>query len=71
MSTTQGGLIDQIAAISKDERLSEVAVVIWMNGEAADSMATSKSRLEKLQLGKPTANAQQAAIDKLDLIINA
>ncbi len=71
LGKTQGGLVDQISALSKDERLGQVAVVVWMNGEVADAMSASKSHLEKQQLGKPTATAQQNAIDRLQLIIDA
>ncbi|HVT81658.1 MAG TPA: hypothetical protein VHM90_13510, partial [Phycisphaerae bacterium] len=71
LAVTQGGLVDQIDTLNKDERLGQVAVVVWMNGEVADSMKTSKSRLEKQQLTKPTTVAQQAAIDRLQLIIDA
>jgi hypothetical protein len=71
LAKTQGGLVDQITALSKDERLGQVAVVVWMNGEVSDAMSTSKSRLEKQQLNKPTATAQQNAVDRLQLIIDA
>jgi hypothetical protein len=71
LAKTQSGLMDRIETLNKDPDLSQVEVIIWMNQQVTESMDLSKSRLEKLQLGKPTASAQQAAIDRLQLIIDA
>jgi hypothetical protein len=71
LAITQGGLIDRINGLNKDPELGKIDVVVWMNQQVTESMDVSKTRLEKLQLGKLTASAQQAAVDRIQLIIDA
>jgi hypothetical protein len=71
LAKTQSGLMDRVDTLSKDPDLGQVDVVVWMNQQVTEAMGVSKSRLEKLQLGKQTASAQQASIDRLQLIIDA
>jgi hypothetical protein len=71
LAKTQSGLMDRVETLNKDPDLGQVDVVVWMNQQVTEVMSVSKTRLEKLQLGKQTASAQQAAIDRLQLIIDA
>ncbi len=71
VAKTQGGLMDRLKALSTDPKLREYEVVVWMNGQVAELMTTSKDRLSKAQLGPQTASVQQGAIDRIQLIIDA
>jgi hypothetical protein len=71
LAKTQSGLVDRVETLNKDPDLGQVDVVVWMNQQVTEVMGVSKTRLEKLQLGRQTASAQQAAVDRLQLIIDA
>src|SRR5262249_7874932 len=71
LGATQGGLIDRVNELSKDDKLKEYDVVVWMNGQVTESMDASKGLLAKANLGSPTTSAQQGAVDKLQMIIDA
>jgi hypothetical protein len=71
LATTQGGLAERINALSADEKLKEFTVVVWMNGQVVELMGTSKDRLAKTQLGPQVVSAQQGAIDRIGMIIDA
>ena len=71
LATTQGGLSDRINEMSKDDKLSQYEVVVWMNVQVVEAMDASKKRLEKTQMGMQLSSVQQQALDRIQLIIDA
>ncbi len=71
LAAKQSGLAGEIDSLSKDDRLKEFAVVIWMNKLIADSMHTSQDGLKQQTTGKEIADAQQNALDRIQDIIDA
>jgi hypothetical protein len=71
LASTQGGLADRINALSADDKLKAYDVIVWMNGQVTELMDDSRQRLTKAQLGKQVAAAQQGAIDRIQMIIDA
>jgi hypothetical protein len=63
--------MESVTTLSKDEDLSQIDVIVWMNGQVVESMSAAKGRVEKQQLGKSLAGSQQQAVDRLQLIIDA
>ncbi|MGN6369671.1 MAG: hypothetical protein ACTHN5_15535, partial [Phycisphaerae bacterium] len=71
LAAKQGGLAGQIEGLSKDDRLKDFAVIVWMNKQIADSMHTSQKGLRASDMGRELADAQQNAIDRIQDIIDA
>ena len=67
----QSGLAGTIDSLSKDDRMKEFAVIVWMNKLIADSMHTSQDGLKQQTTSKEIADAQQNAIDRIQDIIDA
>jgi len=71
MSITQGKLIEQVNALSNDDKLKAYAVVVWMNGQVVEAMDISSEHMKRAATGRQLAVAQQTAIDRLTDIIEA
>ena len=71
LAARQSGLVDAIDSLSKDDRMKDFAVVVWMNKQITDSMRTSQNGLKAMATGREIASAQQNAIDRIQDIIDA
>ncbi len=71
VAKTQSGLADRINTLSRDDQLKAIEVIVWMNQQVTDAMTDSRQKLEKEQIGPPLASAQQTALDRIQMIIDA
>lgn len=70
-ANNEGALAIKIGDLSRDDQLKSIDVIVWMNQQVSDSMTTSQDRLSKVQLGPQLAQAQQTAVDRIQMIIDA
>jgi hypothetical protein len=71
LSAAQAALVDRINVLTADDKLKDFQVVLWMNGQIAESMNYSSDHLKKAQTGTMLASAQQNSIDRMEDIIQA
>lgn len=67
----QNQLQEAVTQLSENKELAKYDVLVWINQQIVENMLDSKNRLSKAQIGKPLAQVQQTALDRLQDIIDA